>query len=76
MEMSSRKEAEDKLRQRIRRMLVEAGANRMEPSVVRKAEDQALQLLDDFVKAPEGAEDEVYKRGEQRILRTFQEAFD
>ncbi|MDQ3802254.1 MAG: hypothetical protein M3416_00125 [Acidobacteriota bacterium] len=64
--------AEQKLRQRIRRMLVEAGANRIQPrSVLEEVEDQALQLLDEFIEADEADEDEVYEQGEKRILETL-----
>lgn len=60
--------AERKLRKRIRRVLSVAGHNPAKASRMVEAEDQVLDLFRQYSKAPEHRKDEVYARGERKIV--------
>lgn len=61
--------AEERLRQRIRQVLIESG---FEPSPnsldTNDFENQILNLFQEFMSAPEDSRRKVYARGEKRIL--------
>jgi hypothetical protein len=64
----SKKEAETRLRRRIRRAL---GDKTVSASAMRKVEDEVLTLMRDYVRAPRKDRDKVYTAGERRILKSL-----
>jgi hypothetical protein len=68
----SKREAENRLRRRVRRVLSVAGLDQVLPhEAMLKVEDQIMDLFQEYSEAPERSKKEVYKKGERRILQTL-----
>lgn len=65
------KEAEARLRERITRVLsLASGVDLTEtPERASAIEDQVLELFRSYIEAPPAQKEEVYKAGEERLLR-------
>jgi SOS response regulatory protein OraA/RecX len=64
--------AEKRLKQRIRRVLSQAGLDRVHAAaVMRDIESETMQLFHDYANAPESMKDEVYASYEKKILRAL-----
>ena len=65
--------AERRLRERIQAILGQAD-KALAPRAARDIENEILALLREYSQAPDSRRDEVYARGEDRILHTLQKA--
>jgi hypothetical protein len=61
---------EEKLRERIRRTMLEAGIE-LAPEFALRLEDQIMQLFRNYSTAPEERKNQVYAAGEEGILNTL-----
>jgi hypothetical protein len=61
---------EKKVRKSLRKAIDAADLN-LTQNDEEKLEDQLIELLGYYNRAPEGEKEEVYKRGEERILQNF-----
>lgn len=72
METEGRLQPEERLRQRIRLMLSNAGLDQgHSDAVMDTLEKQITQLFANYAQAPDWKKDEVYAAGEANLLRTF-----
>jgi len=61
---------EERLRSHISQALAQAGVE-LSPAMAEEIENQIVALFREYARAPEGIEDEVYARGEAKILRSI-----
>jgi hypothetical protein len=65
-------DAEERLREHIRRALSNSGIDRQEdPALASEAEQQVLDLFNRYLSAREDERETVYREGEERLLNTI-----
>jgi hypothetical protein len=68
---TKKKLAEQRVRARIRRAF---SRYRHSAGTMEIIEDEVVQLIKDYCSAPEGKKEEVYERGEKRLIRAVRSA--
>lgn len=62
---------QERLREHIRKMFSSAGL-KLSPDLAQTLESQFILLFNDYARATIGTKDEVYERGERRILQIIE----
>lgn len=69
---ANKREAENKLRRRIKRVLSLAGLNQvLSPKRMQEVEDHLIDLFKEYSAAPKKSKEEVYNKIEGQIMQTF-----